>query len=771
MLKELLSEERLVDLAAEHAVLVGLFQHGEDAYLDISSIVDENSFTDTFNQAIFKCIKHMYEAKEMKKFDQSSLIACADELGYESFFDKKTDTQVLKGIINGRVLLENVIKWAAKIRKLQISRLLKHQLTNAAIEVSDLKGTESIDQILGIAENVVFDFSSLLQCDETSNPSLIGNGVSAFLDNIENNPKETIGISSGMSYYDQSIGGGFRKKTVSLIGARPKALRYGSKVYTPKGPMNIENINIGDKVIHPFEGETKVTDVHDHPNTRIYRVEFEDGDCVECCGDHLWEVCREGGKLQNLTTKELIWGALTNTGEFRPIWGVRLPSKPLEFGENNIFGAYVSGVNCKEFIPKIYKNANKKTREDFLQGLFDRHSVYREEINVIIVNTCHKKLADDIKYMVQSLGGLCYIIEREVLTGKGFSELKKSYSCDIWFGNDEVQPFYDKHNCWEKEDELLRIIKNIKEVGCDNARCITVDKNDGLFMTNNFVITHNTGKSMLAANIGLHVAKNIDIPVLYLDTEMTEEDHWARMIPNLCVDEGVQVTIKDIETGSYAKSPILRNKVRKAAKLLEGDGDTKPLKMHYQNVSGRPFEEIISIMRRWVSKEVGFDENGNRKDCLIIHDYLKMMSGDGVKASMQEYQMLGFMTTSLHNFAVKNDVPVLSFIQLNRDGIDRESTDIISGSDRILWLVTNFTIYKTKTPEEIAETGPEHGNRKLVPISARHGEGLDQGDYINIVFQGRFGKIKEGETKLNLENRIPKTPEMSIDHVPFGEDV
>ena len=45
---------------------------------------------------------------------------------------------------------------------------------------------------------------------------------------------------------------------------------------------------------------------------------------------------------------------------------------------------------------------------------------------------------------------------------------------------------------------------------------------------------------------------------------------------------------------------------------------------------------------------------------------------------------------------------------LFRDGITKESTDTASGSDRIVWLCSNFTIYKRKSDEEIAKDGPEN---------------------------------------------------------------
>ena len=172
---------------------------------------------------------------------------------------------------------------------------------------------------------------------------------------------------------------------------------------------------------------------------------------------------------------------------------------------------------------------------------------------------------------------------------------------------------------------------------------------------------------------------------------------------------------------------------------------------HHKSIGGKPFEDQISIMRRWLAKVVGLNDQGKANDCVIVYDYVKLMEASELaKSDLKEFQLLGFMMTSLHNFALRYEVPILSFIQLNRDGINKESTDAASGSDRIMWLCSNFTIYKQKSDEEIAQDGPENGNRKLVPIIARHGEGLDDGDYINVLMKGAYAKLIEGQTAYEL---------------------
>ena len=251
------------------------------------------------------------------------------------------------------------------------------------------------------------------------------------------------------------------------------------------------------------------------------------------------------------------------------------------------------------------------------------------------------------------------------------------------------------------------------------------------------------GKSMFGDAVAMHVSSELDIPVLVLDTEMSKKDHHNRMLASL---SGVE--INKITTGRFAESEIEKEKVLEAKQKL------KEIPYHYISIAGESFENILSQMRKWIYQDVGFDENGPTKDCLIVYDYLKLMGSEGISSAMQEYQVLGFQITKLHNFVVKYDVPCLAFVQLNRDGITRESTDVVSGSDRLIWLCTSFSIFKMKSDEEVADDGAEHGNRKLVPVVARHGEGLDDGDYVSMKMFGKYGKIEEGVTRNEIHEQI-----------------
>jgi hypothetical protein len=77
----------------------------------------------------------------------------------------------------------------------------------------------------------------------------------------------------------------------------------------------------------------------------------------------------------------------------------------------------------------------------------------------------------------------------------------------------------------------------------------------------------------------------------------------------------------------------------------------------------------------------------------------------------------------------------------------------VSGSDRLIWLCTSFSIFKIKSPEELAEDGPKAGNRKLVTVVTRHGAGLNDGDYINVQMDGSHAKLTELKTRNEFKNQ------------------
>jgi replicative DNA helicase len=200
------------------------------------------------------------------------------------------------------------------------------------------------------------------------------------------------------------------------------------------------------------------------------------------------------------------------------------------------------------------------------------------------------------------------------------------------------------------------------------------------------------GKSFISMNMAINLAK-IGIPVLYLDTELTESYQKARLT---CIESNCPIHL--FETRKFQKYPDYVESLKEAGSRI------KKWPFYYESIAGMSHTEALALVRRWLVKYVGFNEDGTAKDCVVLYDYMKLMSSDSLTKVTPEYIVLGLMLTDMHNFAVKYNIPIIGLVQLNREGIDSEDTNVIAGSDRILWLCSSLTLLKNKDENDKALT-------------------------------------------------------------------
>lgn len=226
-----------------------------------------------------------------------------------------------------------------------------------------------------------------------------------------------------------------------------------------------------------------------------------------------------------------------------------------------------------------------------------------------------------------------------------------------------------------------------------------------------------SNKSTLGMNIAINISEQ-DIPVLYLDTEMDVDLQADRILSSIA-----NIKYSEIETGSFDDKGKTQYIMSQARKLKRN--------FFYKRVAGMEFDEVLSIIKRWTYKH-------KKEHCVVIYDYFKLMSSDDL-GGLSEHQALGFQLSKFTDYLGNNKVACLAFVQANRDGISKESTDIVSQSDRLTWLCSSLALLRRKTPEEIVQEGLDRGNRKLIPMDGmRFSEGLGDGtskDWINLTFQ------------------------------------
>lgn len=148
----------------------------------------------------------------------------------------------------------------------------------------------------------------------------------------------------------------------------------------------------------------------------------------------------------------------------------------------------------EKFVPKEYLWNSVDVRLGVLQGLMDTDGSIYGKVTMEYATTS-KQLAEDVKFLVQSLGGKCEIKERTTtFTYKG--EKKKgrlSYRLKIRIQG--INPFRLKRKAdkfYKVRYRRERILHSIERVEDGESVCIAVEHPSNLFVTEDFIVTHNT---------------------------------------------------------------------------------------------------------------------------------------------------------------------------------------------------------------------------------------------------------------------------------------
>lgn len=171
-------------------------------------------------------------------------------------------------------------------------------------------------------------------------------------------------------------------------------------------------------------------------------------------------------------------------------------------------------------IPDCYLYANAEHRWELLRGLLDTDGSIRKNGSVIY-NTTSYRLAQDVRAIVLSLGGLAniqteatpsYVYKDERRTGR--PQWAVSVQLETRHGLFKIERKAARQSVYRKR-KLIRSIVGIRPVGIDSCTCISVDAEDQLFVTEDYVLTHNS------QSIRTH-AKGLTM------TQMEKDRTWSR---------------------------------------------------------------------------------------------------------------------------------------------------------------------------------------------------------------------------------------------------
>ncbi len=340
-------------------------------------------------------------------------------------------------------------------------------------------------------------------------------------------------------------------KCVVFGTAYGKAQPLSAKILTPDGWTTMGNIKIGDSLFSANGNITKVIGVFPQEVQSIYEVKLKDGSFTKCTGSHLWKVQTvydkqlnrfrviKTDKLKTILKKgknnncfieycnpvsfdkkeqiihSYIMGIYIGDGysgssvvltianndivkkikallpygyelKYGGRYAYRLKtnrkkdSKTGKFVSNNIYINNIKNYKLKgkraweKFIPLQYLYGNIEQRWQLLDGLLDSDGTCNH--NSYEYSTTSEQLSNDVMFLVKSLGGRCSKTKRFTKCSNTGKRGRLSYRVFISF------PPISQSNS----------VVSVKYVGKEKSKCIVIEDASGLYITDDFIVTHNS---------------------------------------------------------------------------------------------------------------------------------------------------------------------------------------------------------------------------------------------------------------------------------------
>ena len=153
----------------------------------------------------------------------------------------------------------------------------------------------------------------------------------------------------------------------------------------------------------------------------------------------------------------------------------------------------------EKFIPAEYLNTTSSNKKQLIQGLMDTDG-HVTKTGALIYYTTSKILADQLCLLIHSIGGIAKIKEKQTFfTYKGIKKAGKLCYCvkiryhsprdlvSLPRKQDNI-----KLNNQYNEDVLKLEIKSIDYIDEKECACIYIEDSEHLYITDNFIVTHNT---------------------------------------------------------------------------------------------------------------------------------------------------------------------------------------------------------------------------------------------------------------------------------------
>lgn len=658
-----------------------------------------SDFSSRFEKYIFSAITNLYckGATNIQPIDVANYLE--SDVTASKTFEINHGVEYLQDAVEFSSW-ENFPYYYEKLKKLNLIRDLKKQGFDTSAFYCDDLTASGADEINAKFERLsVTDICNgvkrkLLQLESTYaqtgeiEESKASSGIRDFINQMHTTIEVGAPLQGAM--YSKIFSGAQKKALTIRSGCSGlgKALPNSTIIPTPAGWRRVDEIQVGDYLFDAFGKPTKVLGVYPQGEKEVWQVVFKDGRTAKCCDEHLWSYVTSVNEYRNFTTKplkEIAQSSLTNdSGEYQFLVPVAAAA---DYPTKSFF----------EIIEDTIPNRVEWLRTSIEKfGWVDEN----EDVRCIIKNKYTRHYTQSLAW---SLGLKCFVLDENTIIIQGTAEEKKKLLKD---------PHERKKiNNTEKDMETrYNAIIDIINLGySEEMTCFYVDNDEHLFLTENFVVTHNTRQSVgdacyLAYPIRYN-SRNRQWEqtgscekVLFIMTEQTM-DQIRKMILAYLSD----INESRFKLGNFSNEE--QKVLEQAADVMEKYADNLILvKMPNPSV-----ELVKTIVREnCLTKDIGY----------VFYDYIFIGSAllDQFRGfTLRHDEILLLFTTALKDLAVELDVAMFTSTQVNASADDNKNIRneaSLAGGRSTINKADNGAIMARPTPEEL---------EILEPVTNTHG--------------------------------------------------
>lgn len=341
--------------------------------------------------------------------------------------------------------------------------------------------------------------------------------------------------------------------------------------------------------------------------------------------------------------------------ETKCIKSINLKSKIKE--RLNVYDLLNKKSNNK-FIPKDYLYNSLEVRVSLLQGLMDTDG-YVDKKGTVQYTTVSEQLCNDVRELVLSLGGTARV-NTKIPTYTYDGEKKEgqlAYTVTMSFANNIV-PFklLRKIDRYYKRTKYLeqKYVKSITYSHDEDAVCIKVSNPDELYVTRDYVLTHNTTILSKIANTAFNLGYNV-LQIFFEDNpKIIQRKHftmWTGIEPDNLVQNKDEVMSKITEIKETMQNRLVLKKLA---------SDTMTM------------SQIKNQVRKMIA-------DGNKIDMVLL-DYIDCVLPES--SSKDEWKAEGSVMRGFEAMCHELDLVGWTATQGNRSSISAEvvTTDQMGGS-------------------------------------------------------------------------------------------